>query len=120
MHGPSTHGAVTVAMPSTQTKCFLGSKDAYAKVGVPNCHGTSNWSNARTMRSRKHVLAKAAERLTTLVELDDRSETPLGLAAAIELARGRDEAAEKLVAAAQARYSCPGATHACKNCIEGF
>ena len=67
MHGPSTHGAVTVAMPSTQTKCFLGSKDAYAKVGVPNCHGTSNWSNARTMRSRKHVLAKAAERLTTLV-----------------------------------------------------
>eukprot|EP01046_Picozoa_sp_COSAG06_P012970 COSAG06_NODE_775_length_12397_cov_15.034071_7_plen_60_part_00 len=32
---------VFVAVPSSQKKCFLGSKDAKAKNAVPNSHGTS-------------------------------------------------------------------------------
>ena len=89
-------------MPSREKRCFLGSTDAEGRTAVAGCHGSSYWTRDRTMRTRENVINVAMNRLQDLVDMTDGLDM-----AVLNSVGGKEAAAQRLIAAAEARHRCP-------------
>ena len=114
-HARTVSCSVLRTMPSREKRCFLGSTDAEGRTAVAGCHGSSYWTRDRTMRTRENVINVAMNRLQDLVDMTDGLDM-----AVLNSVGGKEAAAQRLIAAAEARHRCPGATHCCIACKDAL
>ena len=67
------------------------------------------------MRTRENVINVAMNRLQDLVDMTDGLDM-----AVLNSVGGKEAAAQRLIAAAEARHRCPGATHCCIACKDAL